>query len=1122
MFKKINWFLVAFILAAGATVLFSQESQSQSTAASNSGTSAPAPMPRLVHFGGTVPDATAGELVTLKFALYEAQTGGDAVWQESQQVTLGESGKYSVLLGSATENGLPQGMFSAAQAKWLGVTVGDGQEMPRTILVSTPYSLKASDSETLGGHPASDFQLAAKKDTSGKPDTLTDITTISGSNGVLVNTASNSSGTGPTVALSLDPTYLEALGNEIYPQLGATNVLTGKNTYTAGNLLLGTSPVLSVANVLAGADVIVTPSGNTVSIGINGPALLTLANPYYAQLAAANSFAGTQTLAATGTATSSKGYDSNALKFSGSAYNSTSSSAEAVNFAWQAEPAGNDTATPSGTMNLLYSTGTNAPAETGLSVASNGKINFATGQTFPGTGTGNGTITGITTSSPLSGSGTSGSVALSLNTTTLETTLDTIYPQLSASNAFTGVETMTSNSAFGSPLTALNTSTEGGYGLQAQGLNGVSATGSSTAGTGVVGTGLVGVEAIGSATATNSTFPAGWGLGVEASGLIGVYGTTTYTGIGGVGVYAYAPATSADSVGVYGESDANGGAGGSFTGEDSGTSSGVNGTGILALGYTGAQIYGDEVVGTGLSATGATAIHATSITETSYGSGVYNDNGTAIAATGGSSYTVVAGTNGITAGIGVNASGYYGVSATGGNAGVTSTGGSYGVYGGSNGSGGTGVEGYGDTGSGYGLYGTGATGVYGNGLNGQGVFGTTALTGGPAGIYGQSTATTVGSDGYPGIGISGNASGPSSWGVYGNSTDADGIGVYGNAATGVLAVGTFEGLAATTSGPTNANLMEGYAVIGQMSTGFSETGEDFVFSDSSAGVWGDMANGNGGGSGVLATADSDSALIAANNSEYAALKVYNYTTATHDPVFETYSPNTYSNARSCIIDTSANLTCTGLLTGVVPIEGGKDAAMYSVQSAENWFEDAGSGQLASGSAHVSLEPMFGQAVNTGVEYHVFLTPNGDCRGLYVSSKSDNGFEVRELGGGRSNISFDYRIMAKRKGYETVRMEDLTEQTNARLAREAARKERAASHAGRLPKPAVLPTRPPTMLLPVAHEKQPHPAPPVPEVRRKLPKLPAHGTAPVQTRPGTNGQRAAVEAPNSGPNKELPK
>ena len=98
-----------------------------------------------------------------------------------------------------------------------------------------------------------------------------------------------------------------------------------------------------------------------------------------------------------------------------------------------------------------------------------------------------------------------------------------------------------------------------------------------------------------------------------------------------------------------------------------------------------------------------------------------------------------------------------------------------------------------------------------------------------------------------------------------------------------------------------------------------------------------------------------------------------------------------------------------------------------MQAPEDWFEDAGSGQLANGSASVTLDPAFAETVNTGVEYHVFVTPNGDCKGLYVSQKSTTSFDVRELGGGTSSIAFDYRIMAKRTGYEKNRLEDVTEQ-----------------------------------------------------------------------------------------------
>jgi hypothetical protein len=129
----------------------------------------------------------------------------------------------------------------------------------------------------------------------------------------------------------------------------------------------------------------------------------------------------------------------------------------------------------------------------------------------------------------------------------------------------------------------------------------------------------------------------------------------------------------------------------------------------------------------------------------------------------------------------------------------------------------------------------------------------------------------------------------------------------------------------------------------------------------------------------------------------------------------------------CDIDTHGNFSCVGSKSAVVPIDGGsRKVALYAVEAPENWFEDYGLGQLSNGSARIDLEPTFAQTVNTDLDYHVFLTPNGDCKGLYVSQKSPTSFEVHELGSGTSNIAFDYRIIAKRKNYETIRLADYTE------------------------------------------------------------------------------------------------
>jgi hypothetical protein len=105
--------------------------------------------------------------------------------------------------------------------------------------------------------------------------------------------------------------------------------------------------------------------------------------------------------------------------------------------------------------------------------------------------------------------------------------------------------------------------------------------------------------------------------------------------------------------------------------------------------------------------------------------------------------------------------------------------------------------------------------------------------------------------------------------------------------------------------------------------------------------------------------------------------------------------------------------------------GSRRVAHYAVESPDNWFEDFGTGQLSNGSASIALDPIFAQTVNAAMDYHVFLTPRGECEGLYVANANPGGFKVRELHHGSSNVTFDYRIVARRKGYETIRLEDVT-------------------------------------------------------------------------------------------------
>jgi len=119
-----------------------------------------------------------------------------------------------------------------------------------------------------------------------------------------------------------------------------------------------------------------------------------------------------------------------------------------------------------------------------------------------------------------------------------------------------------------------------------------------------------------------------------------------------------------------------------------------------------------------------------------------------------------------------------------------------------------------------------------------------------------------------------------------------------------------------------------------------------------------------------------------------------------------------------------NLGATGTKSAVVVLPDDRVVSLYAIESPENWFEDFGSGTLQDGAVTIALDATFAQTVSPETGYHVFLTPNGECEGLYVSQKTAKSFEVHELRSGKSSVAFDYRIVARRKGLETLRLEDV--------------------------------------------------------------------------------------------------
>src|SRR5438309_6459769 len=148
---------VMLLVLAGATGLRAQQTAPAASAF--------APVPRLVWFSGAFQPADGQPplpVETVTVAVYRDREGGEPVWQETQRVLIHAGGRYDILLGSTTSDGMPLDLFTAGEPRWIGVRFlrGGEIEQPRVHLASVPYAIKAADAETLGGKPVSAFVLA--------------------------------------------------------------------------------------------------------------------------------------------------------------------------------------------------------------------------------------------------------------------------------------------------------------------------------------------------------------------------------------------------------------------------------------------------------------------------------------------------------------------------------------------------------------------------------------------------------------------------------------------------------------------------------------------------------------------------------------------------------------------------------------------------------------------------------------------------------------------------------------------------------------------------------------------------------------------------------------------------
>jgi hypothetical protein len=330
-------------------------------------------------------------------------------------------------------------------------------------------------------------------------------------------------------------------------------------------------------------------------------------------------------------------------------------------------------------------------------------------------------------------------------------------------------------------------------------------------------------------------------------------------------------------------------------------------------------------------------------------------------------------------------------------------------------------------------------GAYGLSGSSDGVHGLTSATGGGSGVAGISNGTTGSGHGVygkssNGQGVYGTSS--SSNGVEGNASAANAAGVRGTSSSAVCASDDTTGSCAGVFGTNSAGAGYGVwgdsgsygGVIGTVSG--NGTGVTGAATSAGIGVYGDSAT----GSGVVADTDGS------NPAAYALVaEGFDFGST----LFRAWNQ---PNNRQCTIDQYTNLACDGTVTGGTDIKvrhtnsKGRQVLAYAAQSASETIDDVGTGRMVGGLARVAIDQDFSSAIDPNKPYHVFLTPMGDTRGLYVSLKTRSGFEVRESQGGRSTVEFDYRIVANPIDGSIERLPNAPTITKPQGKRPAARRE----------------------------------------------------------------------------------
>jgi len=302
------------------------------------------------------------------------------------------------------------------------------------------------------------------------------------------------------------------------------------------------------------------------------------------------------------------------------------------------------------------------------------------------------------------------------------------------------------------------------------------------------------------------------------------------------------------------------------------------------------------------------------------------------------------------------------------------------------------------------------------------------------GVYGKAYSSTSGT-GVIGVGGGVSNFNSSSDGSGGAFTGYHGVyatGVSSSGGYGIIAAGNSGSVYSFSSGGGGAFTGAGTGVAG-WGTASGSRGGYFTGSDGRYHIGTEASDGTG----VIGAGNDESPFTLSSGSGGAftgeVCGIFAYATSIVGDRYGGYfytGGNRYAFVGGRYSGTNRKIVGNGTVSTIVKNSKGEAVTLVCPEAPETVFQDFGIGQLVDGRAHVVIDPDLAININVSEDHplKVYITPEGDCKGLYVTNKSANGFDVIELQGGTSNIPFSWQIVATRAN-EEYRLEDGTIETS---------------------------------------------------------------------------------------------